>query len=124
MNDTEQLNSAIAAHGRWKARLRHAVETGKSELTSEAVRADNLCEFGKWLGSCSAAEKTTERWKKIRALHAEFHKEAARILVLAIAGRKGEAETALALGSPFSKISADLTLALVAWRDSRPDVRR
>jgi hypothetical protein len=39
-------------------------------------------------------------------------------LTLALAGRKAEAEAAIALGSPFSKTSADLTLALVSWRDA------
>ena len=118
MNDTEHINNAIAAHGRWKARLRQVIEAGKSEWKADSVRPDNLCEFGKWLNSCSSAEKATERWTKIRALHAEFHQEAARILALALAGRKSEAEAAIALGSHFSKTSADLTLALVQWRDS------
>jgi len=118
MNDSQQINNAIAAHGRWKAHLRQAIETGKSERKAEAVRSDKLCEFGKWLEACSSAEKSTERWTRIRELHAEFHKEAARVLTLALAGRKSEAEATLVLGSHFSKISADLTLALVAWRDS------
>lgn len=118
MNDSEHINNAIAAHGRWKARLRQAIESGKSDSTVDSVRPDNLCEFGKWLNSCSSVEKATERWMKIRELHAQFHKEAARILALAVAGRKSEAEAAIALGSQFSKTSADLTLALASWRDS------
>ena len=118
MNDTEHINKAIAAHGRWKTHLRQAIETGKSEWKADSVRSDSLCDFGKWLHSCSSAEKATERWTKIRDLHAEFHREAARILTLALAGRKSEAEGAIALGSHFSKTSADLTLALVSWRDS------
>ena len=118
MNDTEHLNRAIAAHAQWKYRLKQAIEAGTSEWTAESVRPDNLCEFGKWLHSASPAETATERWKKIRELHAEFHKEAARILTMALAGRKTEAEAAVALGSHFSRTSADLTLALVSWRDS------
>lgn len=118
MNDIEHLNNAIAAHGRWKARLKQAIELSKSEWKAEAVRADKLCDFGNWLYSCSAAEMASERWKKVRDLHAEFHKEAARILTLALRGQKAEAQAALALGSHFSKNSADLTLALVDWRAS------
>lgn len=118
MHDTEHLNHAIAAHGRFKTRLRQAIDAGKSQWTADSVRRDNLCEFGQWLHACSAAETATERWKKIRELHAEFHKEAARILAMALAGRTAEAEAALALGSHFSKTSADLTLALANWRDS------
>jgi hypothetical protein len=47
-----------------------------------------------------------------------LHKEAGRVLAIAIAGRKAEAQAALALGTYFSKTSAELTLALVDWRDS------
>ncbi len=118
LRTTEHLVNAIAAHGRWKSRLRQAIDTGQSEWKAESVRSDNLCEFGVWLFSVPAAEKASERWTRIRDLHAEFHKEAARILTLALAGRKSEAEAAMALGSQFSKISADLTLALAQWRDS------
>jgi hypothetical protein len=118
MNETEHINRAIAAHAQWKTRLRQAIESGKSEWTPDSVRPDNRCDFGKWLHSVSPKETVTERWKKIKALHAEFHKEAARILALAVASRKAEAEAAIALGSQFSKTSADLTLALVDWRES------
>lgn len=118
MNDADHINRAIAAHGRWKSHLRQAIETGKSEWKADEVRPDNLCEFGKWLHSCSSAERATERWKKIRDLHSDFHKEAARILTMALAGHKREAEAAIALGGHFSKTSADLTLAMVSWRDS------
>ena len=121
MNETEHINRAIAAHAQWKTRLRQAIESGKSEWTADSVRPDNLCEFGKWLCSSSSAETTTERWKTIKALHTEFHKEAARILALALTGRKAEAAAAVALGSHFSKTSADLTLTLATWRDSLGD---
>jgi hypothetical protein len=120
MNDVEQIRNAIVAHSRWKARLRQAIDSGKSEWKAESVRPDNLCDFGKWLHSVSPTEKTTERWRKVRDLHSEFHKEAARVLTLALSGQKAEAEKAFALGSHFSKTSADLTMTLVAWRDSIP----
>jgi hypothetical protein len=120
MNDVEQIRNAIVAHSRWKSRLRQAIDSGKSDFKDEMVRPDNVCEFGKWLHARPAMEKTTERWKKVRDLHSQFHQEAARVLVLALAGRKAEAEAAFALGSPFSKISADLTMVMVAWRDSIP----
>ena len=91
MNDSEALKHAIAAHGRWKSRLRQAIDSGQSEWTAAAVRPDTLCEFGKWLHARAPAEKLTEHWKKIRSLHSEFHEEAARILALALANRKAEA---------------------------------
>jgi hypothetical protein len=118
MNDREHFTHAIAAHATWKSRLKQAIETGKSDWAVESVRPDGLCEFGKWLYACSSAETATERWRKIRELHAEFHREAARILTLALTGRTADAQAAYALGSHFSKTSADLTLALVAWRDA------
>jgi methyl-accepting chemotaxis protein len=118
MTKTERLDHAIAAHGMWKARLRKAIDTGKSEWTVDSVQRDDLCEFGKWLHSSAPGEQMTEPWNTVKNLHSEFHKEAARVLALALAGRQAEAEAAIELGSDFARTSADLTLTMVDWRDS------
>ena len=44
-------------------------------------------------------------WKDILVLHAEFHAEAARVLDLALDGKKAEATSALATGSRFADTS-------------------
>jgi len=124
--DCQHITKAIAAHSKWKQRLSDAIHSSQSDTTPENVEPDNRCDFGKWLYSLSPAEKKSQHYDDIRTLHAEFHKEAAKVLRLALAGQKAEAENAMALSSPFYNVSADLTAALKSWeRDSlHPQPRR
>ena len=116
MVDTSQIERGIAAHARWKYRLFDAVNTGKSESTVQGTRSDDQCEFGKWLASLPPSERSSEHCTKVTALHAEFHKAASEVLELALSARKEEAEAAIALGSRFSLISSNLTMAMSAWK--------
>lgn len=116
MSHSAEIDKAIAAHGSWKARLRSAIETGKSEFTVEKVRTDNQCDFGKWLYSLPSSELGSEFGKKVKALHAQFHVQAAKVLDLALTSKKKEAEEAMTTTSDFGKTSAELTLAMVAWK--------
>ncbi len=116
MSLTDQIDKAIAAHATWKVRLRKAIAEGKSEVTPAGASVDNQCEFGKWLYSLPANDREGQDWKKVREHHAMFHKEAGKVLGLALAGKKAEADNGLANGSPFGKISVELTSALMRWK--------
>lgn len=116
MSIVEQIDKAVAAHGMWKARLRQAIDAGKSDFTAAGVSVDNQCEFGKWLYSLPAADRQGAEWQKVRDLHAKFHREAARVLGLAVGGKKADAESGLATGSQFAKISLELTGAMIEWK--------
>ncbi len=116
MSNVEQINKAVAAHGMWKARLRQAIDAGKSDFTPAGVSVDNQCEFGKWLYSLPAGEHQGSNWQKVHDLHAKFHREASRVLGLAVSGKKAEADEGLATGSPFAKISLELTGAMIEWK--------
>jgi Chemoreceptor zinc-binding domain len=116
-NISDQINNAIGAHGLWKTRLKYSIEHGKSDFATEQVRMDNLCEFGKWLYSCSAEQKKSPDWKNIKDLHGKFHAAAANVLELALKGKKKEAETELLNGN-FSKVSNMLTSSLMQWKNS------
>jgi hypothetical protein len=118
MNITEALDQALAAHAKWKYRLMDAIDTGKSEFRVADVRTDNACQFGKWLLALPLSERLSENYRKVRALHAEFHGMAADVLELALAGRKDEATAAMAFGSRFAILSSNLTMAIVAWKDA------
>ncbi len=115
MSKSEEIKKAIGAHGMWKVRLRSAVDTGTSEFTVDKVKADNNCDFGKWLHGLSPDEKKTENWAKVRDLHAKFHVEAAKILENALTGKKDTAAKGLDTSSEFSKLSASLTSAMISW---------
>ena len=117
MIDKQQIDNAIGAHGMWKARLYQAIHTGKSEFQPEKVKVDNLCDFGKWFYTLLPTERSSPKGKTIQDLHAKFHAEAARVLDLALTGKKQEAEIAIGLGSNFANLSAALTQQMMAWKN-------
>ena len=53
----------------------------------------------------------------MKAHHADFHHAAAEVLELALAGRRAEAEAAIAADSRFNEVSKKLTLAMMAWKE-------
>jgi hypothetical protein len=120
MPTIDSLDKAIAAHAGWKARLRAAARTGTFEVATATVKADDRCDFGKWLygKDLTPEERQGEHYQKVRTLHAQFHQHAAQVVELATLGQKAEAEQAIALGSPYAQVSTELTGALVKWRES------
>lgn len=119
MELNEQIDRALIAHGAWKQRLFQAIQTGKSEFNPTIVQTDNRCEFGAWLYSQSGEVRQSPQWNKVRQLHADFHREAARVLTLALQGRRKEAEAAVAAGSVFHQLTGQLTVALGQWKQAR-----
>lgn len=120
MAKTEEIDSAIGAHGMWKSRLKIAIDTGKSEVPVEVIRQDNQCIFGKWLygSSLTAVDKSSTHYKTVKDLHAAFHKTAAQVAELALAGKKAEAEKLMGLGGEYSTVSSKLTQAMLEWKKS------
>ena len=116
MSIVEEINKAVAAHGMWKARLRQEIDAGKSDFTAAGVSVDNKCDFGKWLYALPEADHQNPEWQKVHDLHAKFHREAARVLGLALGGKKADAEAGLGQGSQFAKISLELTGAMIEWK--------
>ncbi len=117
MSTQDQIKKAIGAHGMWKSRLAAAIEAGKSEFSADAVRKDNLCDFGRWLygNDLSDAAKKMPDYETCRRLHAQFHESAADVLKLAVAGQKSEALKAMGGTSKFAATSASLTNAMMKW---------
>jgi len=113
----QQIMKAIGAHGLWKARLTTAVEHGSSEYSVATVQQDNQCDFGKWLyGSDLPADvKHSEHYTKCKQLHSQFHLAASKVLALALAAKKTEAQHAMDIGGEFGTVSANLTKAMMAW---------
>lgn len=109
----EKIRKAIAAHGAWKERLSTAISTGRLEIQIASIKADNLCEFGKWLYSEAASIRDAERYARVKDLHAQFHLAASAVAELALAGKVPEAEESMA--GKYSEISAKLTKEMVDW---------
>lgn len=112
-----QIEKAMAAHGMWKSRIRTAIETGKSELPLVTIRANDRCEFGKWLASSalSPQDRAGPSFKKVEELHRQFHLATAHVMELAVTGKKAEAERASLPTSEFGRASSSLTKALMEW---------
>lgn len=117
----EDIDKALNAHGAWRQRLITVIATGNSDVNVAQVQVDNGCAFGKWFYGLPAASRAGDVCAKIQNLHADFHKEAARILGLALGGKKAEAEKAMAFGGVFMDISGKLSLALNQWKSSVPN---
>lgn len=111
----QQLNEAIGAHGAWKSRLREAIERGASEVGVTAARDAARCEFGRWLLQLPRSDRDPQCFDRVRELHEAFHHEAAAVLELALQGRRDEAVLRLAPGSPFERLSVQLTHAVLDW---------
>lgn len=117
---SEAIDKAVSAHASWKARLRSAISNGKADIMSATAKMDNQCDFGKWLYSSeiSPADKACEHYRNVKQLHAEFHREAGKVIDCVTHGKKNEAETSLAMGGSFAKASSALTEAMIRWRNS------
>ena len=110
----EAIKAGIAAHGAWKVDLDNAVATGASHRKLDDSKRDDLCALGKWLRTLNGAQQG-EEYKKVMDLHAKFHTEAAKVLEMALAGKKDQAMKALDIMGPFSMTSGNLTRAMMDW---------
>ncbi len=117
MSTKDEIKNAIAAHGRWKKKLKTAIDTGKIDTGVPAIKADNQCAFGKWLHGPTITErqKQTDHYRDVRKLHAVFHEKAAKVAQLAIAGNRAAAVRMMEVNGEFSVASADLTTAMLTW---------
>jgi hypothetical protein len=115
--NAHEINKAIAAHGTWKVRLHDAIESGTSDFKPEIVSLDNACDFGKWLYSIPLAERPRDFWDTVQELHARFHKEAAKVLRLAVGKKPQEALALMSdLKGDFVTSSIQLTQTLNEWK--------
>jgi hypothetical protein len=118
MVDAQIITKFIAVHAKWKHHLKTAIETGRSEYSVSSTAKGDQCEFGRWLQSLPRADQSTDEWQKVHKLHNDFHKTAADVLALAVAGKKEEASAEMAIGGKFAQVSANLTVAMSAWKKS------
>jgi len=118
MSLKEELMKAIGAHGQWKMRLRTAINCGTLDIPISVVKAEDQCEFGKWLFTQHAADIVQDpRVQSVRQLHAEFHKIAGHVAELAVSGKGPEAESLMSDIGEFTVASGHLSEAIMAWKN-------
>jgi chemoreceptor zinc-binding protein len=108
-----EIQKAIGAHGMWKMRLRTAIESSKLDVPLSTVRADDQCDFGRWLAHAQIPPSGRERCRRVKALHADFHQVAARIVELALAGERTKAKQIL--DGDYTNASHKLTSEMMGW---------
>ena len=118
MSIIEQIEDAIQVHCGWADRLKDAIETAHSEMTAAQAARDDLCAFGQWLYGRTIPDyaKTHNGWENAVQIHAEFHKCAAEVLDLALAGQRDAALKAMDNASLYTATSVMLVLTLRAWQ--------
>jgi methyl-accepting chemotaxis protein len=111
------LKCAIGAHAAWNARLKAAIAGGQLDTPVSTIKADDQCQFGKWLygSSLSAEDRHSQHYHTTRQLHAQFHEEASRIAQLAVSGQREAAAKAMSPSADYARISSSLTDALTRW---------
>ncbi|MDB5073372.1 MAG: uncharacterized protein JWM87_4483 [Candidatus Eremiobacteraeota bacterium] len=111
----QQITAAIAAHHAWMGRLKTAAEYGRSSVDVATTQKEDVCPIGIWLTrEISSSLKARPLYERTRGLHAQFHREAARTLGLALA-RDPKAKTELAEGGTFSHVANELRRTLYDW---------
>ena len=118
----QAIDHAIGAHGRWKTRLRIALATGEGELDPHVIRRDDVCALGQWLHGFDHVARGDADYRLVCAVHAEFHRQAGRVLDLLGEGHRHEAANVM-LGE-FAECSDRLVRALTAWKDKLGPARQ
>ncbi len=113
---SKEIDEAVAAHHLWKQHFHSAITKGASIFRLAQIETDQVCDFGQWFYSLPASVQETEQGKTIRQLHAAFHTEAARILLLALDEHVAEAVQALEPGRPYAQLSDQLISAMTQWK--------
>lgn len=113
----KQLTNALAAHSKWKLKLKTAIKVGKHDQSVADVRRCDLCEFGKWIENEANFDASTQLGRPLRVtrrLHKEFHEAAAVVLDHAINGRDDKAQQIM--DGPYAERADRLSRALTLWR--------
>ncbi len=75
------FDDAIAAHIKWKVRLKQFIDGASAEqLKSGTVCEDNLCDLGKWIYGEGAVFNTRPHYQDLVTKHANFHRCAAEVV--------------------------------------------
>ncbi|WP_263731519.1 methyl-accepting chemotaxis protein [Cellulomonas sp. SG140] len=115
-----QITKAIGAHGDWKRRLASAVARRSHSEDVATVGRSDACAFGRWLRDLQPGAADEHAHREAGSLHAQFHREAARVLTLISSGDVAAAATAIEPGGSFAEASRRLTKVMLDWRHSQP----
>lgn len=97
------LSTAVAAHTRWKIRLRNAIAK-KETLDATTISCDDKCELGKWIyGDGGHRHGNLPAFTRLKVSHKDFHREAGLVATTINAGNFAQATKMLESETAFSK---------------------
>ncbi len=111
------LLTALSAHVAWKEKLRKAIDSGIIDLPPAKIQEDNLCVFGKWLYASDLSEevKSSPHYENVRQIHAEFHKAASKVAMLAEIGEKEKARHMMKQDQPYGVQANKIRHEILSW---------
>ena len=109
------FEDAIAAHVRWKTRLRMFTSGAGEKLESAVVSKDNMCDLGKWIYGAGSKYSSLPSYQRLKVEHGNFHKEAASVVRKVEAGDKDGAKAMLEAGA-FSSASNKTVTAIMEMK--------
>jgi hypothetical protein len=112
----EECNRAVAAHAKWKLRLKALLDGGGGEVDSATTRRHDGCDLGKWLAGTGRVHLAGDH-AAVDAAHRQFHAAAADVVDAFHEGRRQDVERSLAMGGAFSRASATLTNLILSVRN-------
>lgn len=110
------FEEARKAHASWKVRIKDAIAGRSTEkLDPATIAKDSVCTLGKWIHSDGpkACNAHPDLLKRVKELHAEFHKVTAGVVTSSNSGAKGDALAALGPDSQFSQLSNKINGLLI-----------
>lgn len=110
------FDEAVAAHIKWKARLRANLDGAGEALDPATIARDDACDLGKWIHGDGSRYKALAEHQALHAVHARFHKCAAEIVTKNAQGMNAEAESLMASGGDFSRTSTETISAIMAMQ--------
>lgn len=110
------FNAAIQAHSNWKLKLvSYATGVSTDKLDAATVGKDNVCALGQWLyGEGKTLMLGKPEYQDLLKLHAEFHRNAASLIVLIDKGQAAQAKEMLDdRNSAYNQCSIKITQILM-----------
>ncbi len=110
------FDDAIAAHVRWKTRLRTFLDGAGETLDSATTAKDNVCDLGQWIYGPGTTYTSHAEYEQVKAEHRAFHRCAAAVVKKVEDGNRKAAEDMLAAGSSFADASTRTVNAIQKLR--------
>jgi two-component system chemotaxis sensor kinase CheA len=108
-----RLTDAVAAHMKWRTRLRLLLDGQGEHLSADAVALDHVCDLGKWIYGDGKRYAHLPAFGELRGAHTRFHRCAGDVVIQHMQGNKCGAERMLGTGGAFAEASTETVKAIM-----------